>query len=440
MRYSGRCAQCLTKFKRMKAKTFIYGICLFIMACAKTKNESPAIKIDLQSSVIDNPFSKALRALQFFDSIPQTFKGVINRDSSFLMRLNTVNQRDLKENVIVIDSARTKLYALSGYHNGKQYFILDLNGNKNFGDDEIIEFDKEFTNQKDYRDFFDIHPVQISTLEGNYLNKQQMFYQFLPAPDYFSYKEETEKEKFKHSLQLAALQHNFLYGTFQVEDSEYGIGVNKGWSGYEFIFKKSDTVFYSRNHQSFAKYEIQDTVKIHNKYFTIDSISGNPPQVTLNEIDIKGILYGFRTNEISKNYQITSLEGDKTTLKDIAGGKSLILLDFWGTWCAPCKELTPELVKLNKKHGDEVQFVSLAFEMDSQPVKKYVIENDMNWYNGIIKGKPKSGDMSSPVLGGLRIECYPTFIVLNSDLKILFRTCGGGDNFLNLQTFLDAQF
>ena len=63
----------------------------------------------------------------------------------------------------------------------------------------------------------------------------------------------------------------------------------------------------------------------------------------------------------------------------------------------------------------------------------------MQWYNGIIKGKPKSGEFSSPIIGGLRIECYPTFIVLDSDLNILFRTCGGGNNYFNLKTFLSSK-
>jgi thiol-disulfide isomerase/thioredoxin len=154
-------------------------------------------------------------------------------------------------------------------------------------------------------------------------------------------------------------------------------------------------------------------------------LSTFPPTLTLNEVNIEGGKYGFRTNEISKNYQITDLNGETTTLKSLAKEKGLILLDFWGTWCAPCKELTPELVKLHQKYGDKLEFVSLAFELDTKPVLEYATKNHMNWYNGIIKGKPKSGDMSSPIIGGLRIECYPTLIVLDPDLNILFRTCGG---------------
>jgi len=49
----------------------------------------------------------------------------------------------------------------------------------------------------------------------------------------------------------------------------------------------------------------------------------------------------------------------------------------------------------------------------------------MNWYNGIIIGKPKSGDMSSGILSGFRIECYHTFLLLDTNLNIIYRKCGG---------------
>ena len=86
-----------------------------------------------------------------------------------------------------------------------------------------------------------------------------------------------------------------------------------------------------------------------------------------------------------------------------------------------------------------MQVASLAFELDPKPVREYATKNQMNWFNGIIKGKPKSGDMSAPIIGGLRVECYPTFIVLDTDLNILYRTCGGGANYSDLKKFLSSK-
>lgn len=431
----------------MKTNIFFLGVLLILISCGKKEKKSSEIIVDLNVSKIDNPFSKSMSPLRFLDSAQNGFKGIINKDSSFVMYLNTVSSRDLKKAIKegklkkeTADSTITKMYALSGYNKGKQYYIIDFNNNKDFSDDELVEFSKSITHNENYRDSFNVKSIDIIKLSGDNFHNQETYLQFLPAPNYFSYKKETDEEKFKHSLQLAALKHDFLYGKFKMNNDEYGIGVNKGLFGDEIIFKKSNTNFYPPNHQLFAKYKPKDTVKFDDKYFRIDSLSFYPSKLVINEINNLDVIYGFRTNEISKNYVVNDLSGNPTTLTNLAKEKGFLLLDFWGTWCAPCKELTPELVKLHHKYSNQIQFASLAFELDPKPVLDYTKANQMNWYNGIIKGKPKSGDMASPIIGGLRIECYPTFIIMDSDLNILYRTCGGGDNYLGLKTFLKSKF
>ena len=425
----------------MKIKTLILGFILTFFSCAEKENISSNITVDLNVNTQDNPFRKSMIPLTYLDSINKDFKGIINKDSSYVMSLNTVSPRDLKKgelNQENIDSHNTKIHVLSGYNNGKQYYILDLNGNKDFGDEEIVEFDKDISEQENYRDSFKIREIEVVKLNQSNFYKQSTHLQFLPAPKYFTYKSETENEKFKHSLQLAALKHDYFLGTFISDNIKYDVGANKGLFRFEFIFKKSDTLFYKRNDQKFSKYKLKDTIKLKDKYFRIDSLSIQPPTLTINEITNKQELYGFRTNDVSKNYEVVDLNGNSTTLKDLAEKRGFLLLDFWGTWCVPCKELTPQLVNLNKKYSNKMQLASLAFELDSKPVLEYTAKNKMNWYNGIIKGKPKSGDKSSPIISDLRIECYPTFIVLDSNLNILFRNCGSGDNYLELEAFLSS--
>ena len=114
--------------------------------------------------------------------------------------------------------------------------------------------------------------------------------------------------------------------------------MSKEWQGYELIFKKSDTLFYSYNHQLFAKYHLKDTLRLNEQYFKIDSFSANPSKLIISKIkgDLK--LFGFRTSETSRNYIINDLNGNSTTLKELAEKKGFLILDFWGTWCGPCKD------------------------------------------------------------------------------------------------------
>lgn len=431
----------------MKTKIFLFIFICILVSCSTEEKKASKITTDLYVNMVDNPFPKSMNPLRYVDSIQDHFKGITNKDSSFVMSLNTVNSSDLKNAIKegqltqdIVDSTRTKIYVLSGFNKGKQYYVIDLNDNKDFSDDEVVTFNKNVTDNKNYRDSFKIKKIEITKLSEKKLNKQKTYLQFLPAPNYFTYTQETEKEKFKHSLQLVASKHDYLYGTFNVDKKQYNVGVNKGIFGDEIIFKKSDTLFYSRNHQLFMKYKLKDTLKLDDRYFRIDSLSFYSKSLIMNEISYEDPIYGFRTNEISKNYAVNDLKGNLTNLKKLAEQKGFLFLDFWGTWCAPCKELTPELVELHQKYSNQIQFVSLAFELDPKPVIEYTEKNQMNWFNGIIKGKPKSQDMSSPIIAGLRVECFPTFIIMDSDLNILYRTCGGGDNYTGLKAFLSSKF
>jgi peroxiredoxin len=65
--------------------------------------------------------------------------------------------------------------------------------------------------------------------------------------------------------------------------------------------------------------------------------------------------------QTAPDFTLRALNGDSVSLKTYRG--KVVLLDFWATWCAPCRLSIPELVELQKKYRDQ-GVVVLGISMD----------------------------------------------------------------------------
>jgi thiol-disulfide isomerase/thioredoxin len=97
----------------------------------------------------------------------------------------------------------------------------------------------------------------------------------------------------------------------------------------------------------------------------------------------------------------------------------VVLMDFWGTWCPPCRESVPMLRNLNKKYaGKPFQLVSVSSDDDEDVWKTYIQAERMDWSQYI--------DLPGDVLHVFKVESFPTFVVLDKDGVIRFRQSGEG--------------
>lgn len=98
----------------------------------------------------------------------------------------------------------------------------------------------------------------------------------------------------------------------------------------------------------------------------------------------------------------------------------VVLLDFWGTWCPPCRESVPILRDLYKKYsGKAFQLVGVSSDDDQDVWKTFIQAQRMDW--------PDYLDASDEVQRVFKIESFPTFVVLDKDGVIRFRQSGVGD-------------
>lgn len=116
-------------------------------------------------------------------------------------------------------------------------------------------------------------------------------------------------------------------------------------------------------------------------------------------------------------FSFTTLEQQQVSNVNLRG--KVVLMDFWGTWCPPCRESVPILRDLNKRFsGKGFQLIGVSSDDDEDVWKTFIAAQKMAWAEYI--------DLSGSVQESFKIESFPTFIVLDKDGVIRFRQSGIG--------------
>jgi peroxiredoxin len=77
-------------------------------------------------------------------------------------------------------------------------------------------------------------------------------------------------------------------------------------------------------------------------------------------------------------FSVTTLDGQRITMDDLQG--KVVLLDFWATWCEPCRDALPHIRDVAKKfQGQPLVILSVSLDKDEDKWKEFVKKNEMTW-------------------------------------------------------------
>ncbi len=94
--------------------------------------------------------------------------------------------------------------------------------------------------------------------------------------------------------------------------------------------------------------------------------------------DVKVGLY-LRVGDLAPDFTAPRLDGGPFKLSDTRG--KLVLLDFWATWCAPCRAEVPALKNIQETFGADPRFLLVGVSCDegARAPASYTKENALNW-------------------------------------------------------------
>jgi peroxiredoxin len=123
-------------------------------------------------------------------------------------------------------------------------------------------------------------------------------------------------------------------------------------------------------------------------------------------------------SKLAPNFTVTDLDNRKLSLADYKG--KVVLLDFWATWCAPCRTEIPHFVDMQNKFGPEgFQVIGISMDDNAKPVNEFYREYKLNY--PVAVGDDKLAESYGGVLG------LPVNFIIDREGRIYAKHLGATD-------------
>ena len=107
-------------------------------------------------------------------------------------------------------------------------------------------------------------------------------------------------------------------------------------------------------------------------------------------------------------FALTTLDGKRVSMDSLAG--KVVLIDFWATWCGPCREALPHVREIARKFaGQPLVVLSVSLDNDDAKWKDFVAKNEMTWL------QYRDGRFTGPIATRFAIDAIPATFSIDAD-------------------------
>ena len=119
---------------------------------------------------------------------------------------------------------------------------------------------------------------------------------------------------------------------------------------------------------------------------------------------------------VAPNFTLTDFQGKQLSLNDFRG--KLVFVNFWASWCPPCKAETPDLVKMYHRYGSRISFLGVNLTGSDNALNARAFIKQMGITYPVLMDTTLSVSQQYRVLG------IPTSLFINRQGVIVARVTG----------------
>ncbi|WP_342512960.1 redoxin domain-containing protein [Sporosarcina sp. FSL K6-1522] len=132
---------------------------------------------------------------------------------------------------------------------------------------------------------------------------------------------------------------------------------------------------------------------------------------------------GLQRGDTPPDFELTTIAGETVKLSDLQGKK--VVLNFWASWCGPCKAEMPHMEKFYKKHKDEENVEIIAVNLLS--VEKQGMQGVEQFIDAYGLTFPIPLDEDGAIMDAYQVMTIPTTFMLGTDGTIVHKIVGPMD-------------
>jgi thiol-disulfide isomerase/thioredoxin len=114
-----------------------------------------------------------------------------------------------------------------------------------------------------------------------------------------------------------------------------------------------------------------------------------------------------------RDFRLENLKGKVVKYSEIKG-ENITIIDFWATWCKPCRSSIPKLVELSKRYRDKgVEFIGISVDGPRNLSKVAPVAKSLGIQYPVLL------DINGKIMSEMNVTAVPSLLIVNKENKVV---------------------